>query len=1722
GLKADGLVLDVSNGGLTLSGQSLAYEGQGPQTGGTAGLELINSTLKADHAAVSGSSVDSGSGFILNNVTLNGGIAQGNNMTFSSNGSAANITNTLNVNGGLGYGAFESMRKTGIDNNTSIGALTASLEDMKTYMNFSETAGWVFDAGCLSGATGNKAGNWLVTGFTGLDATTNGNISLTGVNLTNSNLTGSSLTLQGANNASLTLQNTNLNATSGNVSLSANVATGNALVLSGGNITAGENINLNGTATGGTGTGVSLTDVNMTASSGNISVNGTGFDANNGALYVSGGNFAAKNTVMEGTANRNNVGAKLAGNINVTQGNLSVTGNMYHRNNGAFTGLLAQSGLNIDVSDGDLALTGQALQHPDVTDGCVSVPSGNVVGLNLSGATLSANHADLKGVSALSGSGFILNNVTLNGNIARGNNMTFSSEGSAANLTNTLNVNGGLGYGAFQKIQQAGIDNNTSVLVTADTDDLKLMGLKDNNSDWTFNASEAGGVAGGKNGVWGISLTNITADTKGNITLTGVNLTNSNLTGGNLTLQGLGDSPLTVQNTDLNASSGNASLSANGSISLSGGNVQASQGSVNVQAGGVNGTAGGNALTVSNVSFTSQNGTTLSGLSAQNGAGVKLNGAINVTAGNLTVNGTTTRVNNATEVRGIDARNTNISVSGTDAVLSMTGTVNGDTDATQARSVVGLDLSGTSTALNASSANLKGVSTAKGMGFILNASLSDSLKSTSENNLNLSSAGSDEAVHNYIGNRVDDGFVHHLIEAGTTIGSKTEVQKVDIYKQELTDLINASTGNDLTKDFGEWILSFSNITINKGGNISFIGASFSNSTLSAGGNLTLDNGPGNLSLSGSKLTATNGYVNLTGGSGINLTNGNISAQNDITINASNGGVTISGQNGGAGMANITSTAGNISIYGNAAGTSSNGVSLNNVALTATQGKIAVTGMADNKHTEYFSNAGGILIQNKVTFKSTENVVNAYAFNPKNGFAAISFYQGVDVHFIGDTTINTYANGGSYLSTGLLFSSPGGYKQTVSFEDGLANVNAEGGVLLYGVQGKTLTPEFHVSNATLNINASSDKGEAIATLKLGGSAADNAQNSGYIFTGDGDVNIKGVTTSAGASGMQLRQFNNTGLNGNFTVYGESSSGAGIIVDRNANFTVHNATITGTSQTGTGIQINAGDQYSHQVNLNGNTLTGTSVTGTGININGNNVTITNGTLNGTSGGSGAGVQLTGGKDYTINGVNITGQSQAGSGVSVGGNLSVSNATVNGTTATGSGVSIGGNLTSSNTFINGTASGNGSGVSLNGNVTGDITEKNVITGHSAQGNGVLVSGNSTATNVTLNGDTVDGNGIKVAGNLTANNVSANGNASGAGNGINLAGNVSGGQWHGDAAGGTGVNVTGNSALTNVSLSGTTEYGTGVNVPGSLTSEGTTTVTGNATGNGTGAAVSGTLNGDIYGSSTSGTGAVVGDGANISQGSQVNGQSGTGTGSVTEGNVTNQGIISGQSDKGTGTALGGNLSGNGLVTGTTNGPGDGVNLSGNVSGGVVTGHADNGTGVNISGSNTLTGTTVNGSSGSGNGLVLTGTVNNNGSTLNGQSGSGDGVNLNGTVTGGNLNAYSGSGVGLHITGDTWLKYVNTTYRSDTGIPLLIDGLLSFVGGTLNGVPQGDQAAERHHLWLLQPPREQTSGPEQLMRTAGWQARDVPVGVDICTDGEETVPCRRLDAGMRDRPSHP
>ncbi|EIP4525580.1 filamentous hemagglutinin N-terminal domain-containing protein, partial [Salmonella enterica] len=1147
----------------------------------------------------------------------------------------------------------------------------------------------------VSNATGNAL---TINNYSNLTADTNlilngTSVSGVGVYLSSSHLSGGNVTVTGTSgkNSGKGLE------VAGNISLTA---------------TAG-NLNLTGRMNGsGGGFGAHIHGNNTFTATENITVNGSAVDGSNGGLNLNRGTFSAENTVLNGQSDQNYIGVKAGSCITVTKGNLSITGTANRINStSSVTGLMSDGTLVINVSSGHLNITGK------VNDtGHNAASAGTSTGLNLSKTTLNALTANLTGVSMDAGQGFTLNNVTLNGNIAQGNNMSFSSQGSGANVTNTLNVNGGLEYDVFKKMQQGGIDNNTSVLVTTTTEDLKNMGLS--STGWTYDASQAGIAANGKAGTWELSFLNIAACVSGNISLTGMSLVNSNLTGSGVTLQGANNASLTLQNITLNATSGNVSLSANGSINLSVGNIGASQGSVNVQAGGVNGTEGGDALTVSSVGFSSKNGTTLNGQSAQNGAGVKMNGTINVTQGNLTVNGTTTRVNNATDVRGIDARNTNINVSQTNAVLNMTGTVKGDIDAAQTQSVVGLDLSGNSTVLNSSSANLTGVSTAKGMGFILNASLSDSLKSTSTNNLTLHSTGSDDAVHNYIGTRVDDDFIGHLIDTNTSIDNKTEVQKVDVYKTQLQKYIDENKNSaDLTKNFGDWILSFTGINVSKTGNISFTGAEFSNSNLTAGGNLTLDNGPGNLSLNGSILNSTNGYVNLTGGSGINLKNGNISAKDDITINASNGGVTISGVNKtDSGRGNITSTEGNISIYGNALGVPVHGVSLGNVNVNATGGTVNVVA-------EGSGGASALAVSGDVSFKAinTSVVANNTVNTGGGGAAGIYVDHGVSLTFEGNSAIlaHSVSDSGILLSPAVADSS---YNK-INVINGTLNITASTDAVrdneLYGVGGITVSNyyvpaqvEFDLLNASLNINASASATDGKINAFAGYSQATYGYVNPFIFKGQGNVSVTGM--SQNGVGISSRYFDNTNLNGNLSLKGVSVSGNGIEMAGQLNMHLVNATLQGESTNGGGIVIASGSKG--DLNLNGNTLTGTSDTGVGINISGNNVTITNGTLNGTSNGSDAGVQLTGGTNYTVGNATVQGASQAGSGVSMGGNLSVSNATVNGSTVTGSGVDIGGDLNAVNTAFTGNASGKGNGVSLHGNITGDAANQNVITGHAS----------------------------------------------------------------------------------------------------------------------------------------------------------------------------------------------------------------------------------------------------------------------------------------------------------------------------------------------------------------------------------------------------------------------
>ncbi|EBB7463739.1 filamentous hemagglutinin N-terminal domain-containing protein, partial [Salmonella enterica] len=1111
GVKVDGKTL--TGGNVTVTGTSGNSNGKG--------LEVKGGTLNATGGNIAltgcmtgrnggfGAHIYSGSSFTArDNITITGYAMDGTNGGLNLNGGTFNATSTV---------------LNGTSQNNNLGAKVGGVITVSQgNLSLSGTANRVNSAPNVTGVVSDgtlsitvSSGTLNVTGKVNDTANNPTSASTTrGLSLVNTTLNATEVSLSGEvaggrDGTGASLTNTTINATTGNATLNATVANGNALVVSGGNITAGKDISLTGTAKAGSGYGVSLTNGNMTASSGNISVNGTGYDSGSGALNVNGGNFSALNTVLEGTAGRNNKGTVLNGNINVTQGNLVVTGTVTQTANSAdnnqFTGLLASG--NITVSQGSLNLTGH-----------ITGKSGlNAKAVNLTNLNISASNASITGVNQRNGTGFILSNVNLTGDIEKGANTTFSSAGSDSSVTNVIG-SGVLNATTTDVLMRAGIENDTQI-------------------------SASGMALGGSGDNW-------------------------------------------------------------------------------------------------NQNYTSSKG-------------------------------------------------------------------------------------------------------------------------------------------------------------------------------------------------GGWI--FDGATVSKAGNISLQGVGFVNSSVTAGKDLTINNGDDSLTVQNTTLNATT--ISLSGGS-ISLTgNSSVNAVNDITLNAPKGGVNINGQSN-VNTVNISSESGNISIEGNGAGFNRDGVLISNALLNASQGGITVTGVADGAD---YRLRGGVKFTDSVNLTSQSNTINGTHRKGNAGrvnFAGVVINPG-DYHFKGNTTIN--AESDDYA--GLAFSSSVP-RTNITFSDGNFVIDAKnnstafnsiGGISIDNWEGTQAKIIITTLNGTLNISGQARNREGITSVSSSFSINPNDGSGyhGYVFKGDGDVNVKGVSDSS--NGVDMRFFDNTGVTGNFTITGESNTGNGVAVPKFGEISLVNTTITGSSKSGAGILMNASDKQIKKIDLNGNTLTGTSVSGAGIKINGNNVSIANGSLNGTSQGNGAGVELTGGNNYTVSHVTVTGQSAGGNAVGVNGNLTLNDSTLSGNTANGSGVSVSGNVNSTNTTISGGATGSGNGVSLGGNasitdgtVTGNAVDGNGVSvsgnvnttnttisgGASGSGNGVSLDGNASITDGTVTGNAVDGNGVSVSGNVNTTNTTVTGNATGTGSGVDLAGNVTGGTVNGNATDGTGVNVSGDSTLTDVTVNGNTTSGTGVDV--------------------------------------------------------------------------------------------------------------------------------------------------------------------------------------------------------------------------------------------------------------------------------------------------------------------
>ncbi|EDI6980809.1 filamentous hemagglutinin N-terminal domain-containing protein [Salmonella enterica] len=1686
------------------------------------------------------------------------------NSTLNASSSATNATkgdiavNTYNPNVNLSLPAYNNTTRNG-------GAL------LEVSGNSTLTGGNI----TLYGEQSGNLTHHLPVFINGVTLLADHDITLRGVGTNGSAAV--NLEIRGSNTA-----NNTLTSTGGNITLENQVSGNSTGVLLSGNgtghiVLTAQNgtLTLNGSSVNGT--GVNITNATLNAAHANItgcSTGGTGFSLTHTTLQGSLADLA--NVTLSsagsgaGTTNLLDSSVVTAGNLNNLLKNhienmttVEMDGKTVHDDSqetavdkkGWTADYTSDSALNggwifnhtTVNAGGDVALKGVGFTNTtvNVTQGNLSIDNGGTVNLTKSVVRVSNGS-----ITLTSDSGAVdLTNATVNsvaggvnitavgmtaekGSISAEKDITIVTGGSATLSNGTLSSNGDLSVNATGGPVYL---TNTSISTTGD---INILSDGDRVAAWGTRAitSKEGNITLRSNngtGVNGILL-------NGNVNITAVK--------GDITLEthdsGTTSSILLTGGTKANTGT---TLNAGGNLTLR------SVSDKGATAGQTEFMGIGNVLTATNGTLTIENtaaGSNTSALWVHPSAA----GGLQLTAKDIVLHGVTTGNHTAIALANTVLNATN--------AINITG---------QSASGSGTTISGST--LNGATAAITGISTSGGLGFsITGSTLQGNLADL--NNVTLSSAGSGAGAINKLDSSVvtdrnRDNLLKNHIENMTTVDMNgtaifDDAQKTD--KGWTHDYTSESTPN------GGWI--FNNTTVNASDDVALKGVGFTNATVNVTkGNLSIDNN-GPVLLTGSNVAVENGSVNLHAATGtIDLSKGNINTKGDITLQASNGTISISGASA-TDRANLTSTAGNITVNGTVKGYYT-GVKITNADISAAKGVITVSGASDGNS----NGAGAVLLGGQSSFNSTlTSITGTDTYSTFSGTSSgVAIDAGSNIAFYGNTTIT----GTSSNAVGVLFLSTYGAKKTptkLTFSDGfvtlqgISNARSKPGNYVSSVGGISIrrwdslpnTVYLHVSNATLNMSGSATV--AVDGISAGGTIfngpGNTANDKGYVFTGNGSVNIKGVAVSG--TGLEARILNNTGLNGTFTVTGESTSGVGVNVSTNVNATLVNATITGKSDSGVGVSITTVDAYSKVADLNNNTIIGTSNTSSGILINGNNVTITNGTLCGTSAGSGAGVSLTGGSNYTIDGATVTGQSVDGTGVSASGNLAVNN----------------------NASITGAATGDGTGVSVNGTLASDGGVS--ISGTASSGDGVQVAGNTALNNATVSGNSTDGSGIHVAGNLTNHNTTLSGNASGQGSGVEVGGNITGGTITGNADSGNGVLVNGgDTTVTNATITGNTSTGTGVNITGNLVNGGSTTVTGNSTGNGAGVELGGNVTGGtLTGNADSGNGVIISGGNSTATDTVITGNTSTGTGVNISGNLVNGGsttVTGNSTGSGAGVDLGGNVTG-GSVTGnadSSNGviisggnstatdtvitgntvDGNGVSVSGNITAGgntSISGNASSaGTGANISGTvngdisggsqsgsgvhitdgaNISQGSHIAGNSTSGNGTTVEGNVT-NGGTITGNSTDGDGINMNASVSGGGaMSGNSENQSGVHVSGNSHLDGVDLNGTTTDGSGIQVDGNLTYTEGTtidnaVNAGGSGQASSGNGNISIYVPPvtppdvnpdvpvatlqqvlRQQAVNSQAPLRqpatqASGYQAKTRTVDISLC-DGVE---CRSV-----------
>ncbi|EKD5173204.1 filamentous hemagglutinin N-terminal domain-containing protein [Salmonella enterica] len=1353
------------------------------------------------------------------NISLNGGdlladagnSASGVSLTFTNNGKIKGGNVTLNLSRGLGGYAYN----VNADNDLTINGSVTGSTGWGAVLGFTAGGKLAMNSpGSISlqaNDPGNGGGRVLISGDKGVTL----------------NAAAGTVTLNAVKAAT---NGVNITSSNGAVSITNLVQDGsNGMTLTNANISSKDGIVLNGTTFWGQ--AVVMSGVNLTTG-GDVDITGL-----------------AKNLTTGGLGVASSSGVQLSGsNISSTGGNITLTGT-------AGTDVSHPSISSLQVSNSTLT-TNNVLTLNGTTE--------TTTGVKVTGSTLSAATLNVNGVARVQGTGFSLATSQLLGGLADLTNVSLSSAGSAAGAQNVLD-NSIVNDANRDTLLAKRIENMTSVEMngTAIFDDSAksdkgwthdYSSVDTPNGGWIFNNTSV--TAGGDVNLKGVAFTNatvtvsngsLTLDNGGAVPLTGTTVTvndgavsvhsgggNIDLTKGNISAKR--DITLKTDNGTVLISGTNATVKAN--ITSSDGDIMITGNSgnsmgvrlVNANLTSINMSINGSAIGGSNDDMASFGAVSLFGADefhvANTGHG-EMNGYVNnyldltrngaIVIGQIFAGGDTNVVfDGSFDIKG-DAFTTGAKPSSTYDIFFN----NGSSSITfkGGKSSMTSCSHGVYTRFSAYSATHTTNFILDGADFVFN------VTAGTAPHQGLSMLGTIEF------NKYTSGFAFSG-NGNAQLNIHTSSQEEGIYLNRLTnkDLLGNFSLN-VTNDIGDAIVMLGHTAVNlvnatitgtSGTGAGFRLESTDKSNVSLGNNTItgISKTGSGIKLIGNNITLSNGTLNGTSGngSGVVLTGGSNYTLDGASVTgtaAAGSGIAVNGTltvNNGTVVKGLATGGGNgVTVSGDLVTDSGDGISITGTAFSGDGVKVDGDTTLTNATLNGRADSGnGVNIAGNLTTDSSTQV---------SGHAA----SGTGVN-LGAALTGASVKGSSDTGTGVQLAD-----NAVVTEAVLNGTSASG-------DGVTFTGNVKMDDTSAaKLNASSTSGTG---LKL----ADNANVSIQTITkvtqekkdadgnpvldADGNPETETITTQAPVTTP-------------VTLTGTSEQGSGIATEGNVSISGIVLNGSTTADTGTG------------VSLGGNLTIADDISGVtaGATGNGTALVVNNASIHSDG-------YTDSGKDFVIN-ASVSGN---GTAIKTQGSSQLDEVVLNGNaTGGGTAVELGGQVSGAN--ITGT-SDSGTAVRV---TDGAGVDGSAVKGHSDSGTGLQVSGNASLNNSDLSGTTQTGTGAAVTGSLTADTSSqVTGSATqDGGTGVTVDGSVTGATVAGDATSGDAVRIADGSQLTGADIKGTSVTGTGIKTQGNVSLEGGTQLAG---GSQQGAAldVSGTLNHDPDSSVTTtpdNTGSVIGN---------------------------------------------------------------------------------------------------------------------------------------------------------------------------------------------------------------------------------------------------------------------